>query len=499
MLSIQTNVNSMNAQENLRVTNQFQGRTIARLTSGYRINESGDDAAGLAVANKYRSDVTELVQGVRNANDGLSTLQIIDGGLNNISKMLDRMKTLATQSASETFTGDRKTLNKEYQDLLTEVNRQADMVGLGVGNSGGRNNTDIDVYVGGKQQGSPKVTIELSGNANRVDAIGLKLAGTSIAAGSSKLANSADLRTKTDFLSSNATQAFSVNVSKSGSAAQTIAVIVTGDEDGLTGSEIVGQLNAKLSEHGVTAGINAVDGKLQFSGDTAFTVNVAADTSDVMTSTDSVMNTSLYRASGDATYDPITASTREDITFVVGDVSRTIQLTNTDDINAALTKINDEMDALGVRAVKTADGGNIAFMSSAKFSVSSANVNAGAAPVATDGIFNAAGSSTVTGPAADSSATAAAEASIGAVQKAVSALGLVQGKIGTAQNKLGYAIQLAQSQITSFSAAESRIRDADVAQEAANLTKAQVLQQASLAALGQANSAPQAVLSLLRG
>ncbi len=68
-----------------------------------------------------------------------------------------------------------------------------------------------------------------------------------------------------------------------------------------------------------------------------------------------------------------------------------------------------------------------------------------------------------------------------------------------AQNKLTYAISLAQSQITSFSAAESRIRDADVAQEAANLTKAQVLQQASLAALAQANSAPQAVLSLLRG
>ena len=100
MLSIQTNVNSMNAQENLRVTHHFQGRTIARLTSGYRINESGDDAAGLAVANKYRSDVAELMQGVRNANDGLSTLQIIDGGLSNYRKMLDRLKTLATQSAS---------------------------------------------------------------------------------------------------------------------------------------------------------------------------------------------------------------------------------------------------------------------------------------------------------------------------------------------------------------------------------------------------------------
>src|SRR5215467_7105719 len=112
-LSIQTNVASLVAQENLRVNSDFQSRTIQRLTSGYRINSSADDAAGLAVANKFRSDVAELTQGVRNANDGVSQLQIIDGGLNNISKILDRMKTLATQSASTTFTGDRTTLNNE--------------------------------------------------------------------------------------------------------------------------------------------------------------------------------------------------------------------------------------------------------------------------------------------------------------------------------------------------------------------------------------------------
>src|SRR6202048_4137717 len=104
MLSVQTNVNSLIAQENLRVTSMFQSRTIQRLTSGYRINSSADDAAGLAVANRFRSDTAELSQGVRNANDGVSQLQIVDGGLANISMMLDRMKTLATQSASSGFT-----------------------------------------------------------------------------------------------------------------------------------------------------------------------------------------------------------------------------------------------------------------------------------------------------------------------------------------------------------------------------------------------------------
>src|SRR5215467_1596924 len=145
-LSIQTNVASIQAQENLRVNTDFQSKTINRLTSGYRINNSSDDAAGLAVANKFRGDITELTQGVRNANDGISTLEIVDGGLNNISQMLDRLRTLATQSASTTFTGNRGTLNTEFQTLLTEIDRQASNIGL---NGGGKFSTNIAVYTGG--------------------------------------------------------------------------------------------------------------------------------------------------------------------------------------------------------------------------------------------------------------------------------------------------------------------------------------------------------------
>src|SRR5262252_10832641 len=145
-ISIQTNVNSLVAQENLRVNSDFQSRTIQRLTSGYRINSSGDDAAGLAIANKFRSDTAELMQGVRNANDGVSSLQIIDGGMNNVSKMLDRLRTLATQSSSDTFTGDRNVLNSEFQSLLTEIDRQAQAVGL---DTNGQFAKSLSVFVGG--------------------------------------------------------------------------------------------------------------------------------------------------------------------------------------------------------------------------------------------------------------------------------------------------------------------------------------------------------------
>src|ERR1700682_4219536 len=97
-LSVQTNVTSLIAQNNLRTNTAFESNTIQQLTSGYRINSSGDDAAGLAVANQFRSNIAELNQGVLNANNGLSSLQIVDGGLNNISTILDRLKTLATHS-----------------------------------------------------------------------------------------------------------------------------------------------------------------------------------------------------------------------------------------------------------------------------------------------------------------------------------------------------------------------------------------------------------------
>lgn len=274
MISVQTNVTSLFAQENLQVNSDFQSQTIQRLTSGYRINSSGDDAAGLAVANQYRSNIAELNQGIRNANDGISTLQIVDGGLNNISKILDRLKTLATQSASDTFTGDRSTLDNEFTTLLKEIDRQAANIGL---TTGGVNNADVAVYIGGGDtQADAQVTVKLSGAGNVVTSTGLGI-GTS-------------------------------------------------------------------------------------------TVDTAAN---------------------------------------------------------ALTAIT--------------------------------NINA-----------------------------------------AVSALGLVQGTVGTGENDLQYAIGLAQSQVVNYSAAQSRIRDADVAAEAANLTKAQVLAQTSVAAIAQANAAPQAVLQLLK-
>jgi flagellin len=279
-LSFQTNITSLEAQQNLQVNTTALDNAITQLTSGYRINSSGDDAAGLAVANGFRANITELQQGVRNANDGQAILQTIDGGLNNISNILDQLQQLATQGASGTFSGSYATLNQEFQTLLGEVNRQAANIGLASGGgatTSSQYNNTLTIYIGGgSNQTNSAVVVALSGSANIVDSGGLGLG------------------------------------------------------------------------------------------------------------------------------------------------------------SAAVDNVTDAATAIGL------------------------------------------------------------------ITSAVKALGLAQGAVGDGETDLTYAIGLANSQITNESAAESNIRDANVAQEAAALTQGQVLQQSSVAALAQANSEPQALLKLLQ-
>lgn len=192
--TINTNIASLQAQGYLRVTNDFQSKTINRVTSGLRVVNSGDDAAGLAIANSYRSDSAVQTQGIRNANDGLSQLQIADGGINNISLLLDRARTLATQSASGAFTGDRTVLNQEFQAVLSEIDRQAQTVGL---NQGGAFAKSLSVFLGGGRASggitataNGSVSIDLTSSTVDAKSLGLKgvqaagVAATDIGVGS---------------------------------------------------------------------------------------------------------------------------------------------------------------------------------------------------------------------------------------------------------------------------------------------------------------------------
>ena len=506
-ISIQTNVASLMAQENLSINQSFESQTIQRLTSGFRINSSGDDAAGLAVANQYRADIAELTQGVRNANNGVTQLQIVDGGLNNISQMLDRMKTLAAQSASGTFTGDRSTLNTEYQKIITEITRQASNINLNVG---GSFNANLNVYIGGGRTsnlaGSTQVNVDLSGTSSAVDAASLGLASTSVIGGGTDFTGNlvANLNNpNVVFNQSGAgSTSFAIDYADASGSVQSKTVTVTASVAGESGTQFVSDLNSAITSAGIS-GIAAQigsNGKLQFTGGgllqvTATDTALTAGTEPVTTGTSLFNGGNFQTAAGTLT--AFTGNETQALTVTVGGTNyvTTLDATTGDTAAHAVTALNAALQGSGVYAVQT-PAGTIALQGASSFSLSTA----AQAGTGAGSLFQAtAGAVAVTAPTNSATSTGNALNAITAINAAVGALGLVQGKVGTGENQLQYAIQLAQSQISSFSGAQAAIRDADVAAEAANLSKAQVLAQSSVAALVQANAMPQAVLALLKG
>ena len=509
-ISIQTNVTSLTAQQNLNLNTASESTTITQLTSGFRINSSGDDAAGLAIANQYQADIGQLTQGVQNANNGVSTLQIVDGGLSNISQILNRLETLATESASGTFTGDRTTLDNEYQAQLAEITRQAANIGL---NSGGNFNNLLSVYIGGgrlsTQANSSQVTVDLSGSANAVDANSLGLTGTNVlggtAGGVGLTGNAIRLDNPAIAFLQNGTQTYTFNYADGTGNAQSRTVTLSGGSSGINGTTVISQLSNGLGGTGIAASVDAATGLVQFTGAGAFTAAVGAATAGNSTATTGgangiAVNTSQYNVTSAAFATggpPPTMSGADTFTLSVGKLSANVSLTGADTVATSVAKINSALQIAGITGVTAlASGAGTAFtiQGTAGFTLVDTTAAAGGASPA----FTTAGNVAITAPTNGGTSGSNAQAAIAAINKAVAALGLVQGVVGTGENKLRYAISLAQSQIASFSNAQSSIKDVDVAQAASNLAREQILQQSSVAALVQANAIPQAVLSLLK-
>jgi flagellin len=178
--SVNTNISSLEAQIQLGNTQTNLQKTIAQLTSGLRINSSADDAAGLAVANRDQLDDTGLNAGIQSANDAVSRLQSQDGAMSNISTLLNRAMSLASQAASDTFQGDRNTLNNEFTSVLAEITRTAGAVGIQTSGSALINQS---VWIGNTQLATGSAVSYISVNlttAGAVDASGLSLASSAV-------------------------------------------------------------------------------------------------------------------------------------------------------------------------------------------------------------------------------------------------------------------------------------------------------------------------------
>jgi flagellin len=541
---INTNIAALEAQEYLRINSDYQSKTINRVTSGLRIVSSGDDAAGLAIANSLRSDQTVLAQGVRNANDGLSTLQTIDGGINNISKLLDRARTLATQSASGTFTGDRTVLNSEFQSVLSEIDRQAKAIGL---NSGGDFARTLSVFIGGGRGTSTSeittngsVSVDLS--ASSVDSQSLGLKGHQVASAMDLSVNSISAISAGNGNATSATFTFSGpgfvasnNTTLSADVAVTVNLngvnstesLVTAINAAIEGAGLAGtpqalafkaaNIRAAVSSDGKSFTLTSANQAFKVKGDAMGNALLGQVTGGVAgkAAGDAYMLSGGIRASAEMAFAAVSGGTQY-LTFIANDANgaqKQVQVAINSTSGASLTEavesinkaLQDSGDAtlnkiVAVVADQSGATEKIRFASN----LSSFRVVVSAEPTATEG-FTDTDNTTVqssdygTVVSADIATKSAAENAVNALSDAVEALGRAQAVVGKGQNSFSYAINLASSQLTNIAAAESRIRDADLAQEAANLTKAQIILQAGIAAMAQANSAPQAVLALLRG
>jgi len=522
--SINTNIASLQAQEYLRITTEFQGKTINRVTSGLRITSSGDDAAGLAIANSFRSDQAVLTQGIRNANDGLATLQTIDSGINNISKLLDRARSLAAQSASGTFTGDRTVLSDEFKSVMGEIDRQAQAIGLSQGGDFAKN---ISVFVGGgrgadgdKVISNGSVSVNLT--SSTVDSRSLGLSSYAV-----KGAAGLDAQSAFDTAKGVATS-MAINFSGAGFDDLAVTVNLNGVNDlnslveaingGIAAAAAgAGAANTAFKNANISAAVSE-DGKsfTLNSSDAAFTVTegdaVAArrfldTTAAAVTKVAGGLQSKAitFTEYGAAATQVMTISTTDaegnmhsaDITITRGGSALTS--------DGVADQINTALQASGnatLKALVAQESGNgtdnqitIAGLRDFKVTMQAASAGTGLA-----GAGTTTNSAEVAGGGNVNILTeASAKQAVTKLAEAVTKLGQAQAVVGKGQNQFNFAVSLASTQLTNLAASESRIRDADLALEAANLTKAQILQQAGIAALAQANSAPQAVLSLLRG
>jgi flagellin len=185
-LRVNNNIGSINAQRNLADTTQRLQKSLQRLSSGLRITRSADDAAGLAISESFRAEIRGLSQASRNANDGISLLQIAEGALNETSNLLIRMRELAIQAANGTLgSSERTTINDEFQDLAAEITRIANVTKFN-GTSLLNSTSAITFQIG--SGGTSSDTISVSGVQATASAIGI---GTSVSVATAAGATSA--------------------------------------------------------------------------------------------------------------------------------------------------------------------------------------------------------------------------------------------------------------------------------------------------------------------
>jgi flagellin len=491
---INTNIASLNAQRNLTTSQASLNTSLQRLSSGLRINSAKDDAAGLAISERLSSQIGGLNQAGRNANDGISLAQTAEGDLAQIGNNLQRIRDLSVQAANASNSvSDRAALNNEATQLIAEIDRVAS-----ASNFNGVKLLDGTFAA---------QTFQVGANGTANDQI--TVASVSSARSASLGVGSAS--------------SYATTVAGAGAVTTTAfaagALSINGYQTGASSSDGVSYSNASGSGIAKAAAINAISGS---TGVTA-TVGSTAVAGTTLTSQGAI-------ASGDVLINGVNIGALGATTTSAGRGAQSAAAINAVSAQTGVTAtFNTTTGAVALTAI---DGRNITITTSTNAAAAAANTGIGAAATGTTttststlslssnssaGITIDNGSSTGTTAAnltaAYSSATATVGAGVsslnlGTAAGAIAALSTIdaalanintsRASLGAYQNRFASTVVSLQTTAENYTASRSRIRDADFAQETANMTRAQVLQQAGTAILAQANSAPQGVLALLR-
>ena len=478
MSVINTNISSLNAQRNLNGSGASLATSLQRLSSGLRINSAKDDAAGLAISERFTSQIRGLDQAKRNANDGVSMLQTAEGSLSSTGNILQRVRELAVQSANATNSaGDRKAIQAEVGQLLSEADRVAqtsEFNGLKL----------LDGSFG-------TATFQVGANA------GQSIQATTANFRTSNYGNNAVSSTAP---TTSATAAYTAGVFKL-QGLQTADITVAATD---TAATVAASVNSASATTGVSATAQT-DVAATFTAAGAYSLQITSDNStaaNVSFTVGAAVNAAGLASAVTAFND---VSSKTGVTAKLNSTNDGLILTNSSGNN--ITMKNTSATA-SVSAASIASNGTVG--TAQTFGAGVTSVSMGNIEMNSDKGFSIGASATT---AATASATSALNAVAGidvstakgasdalkVLDSAMSNVNNQRAAFGALQSRFESAVSNAEQTSENLSASRSRIQDTDFASETAKLTRGQILQQAGTAMLAQANSLPNGVLSLLRG
>ncbi len=475
-LSINTNLSSLTAQHNVDKTANALTSAITRLSSGLRINSAADDAAGLAISDRMTAQVNGLDQAARNANDGVSLAQTADGALASISDNLQRIRELSVQSANATnSSSDRASLQQEVSQLQSEINRVATQTQFN-----GTNLLDgtfsAKVFQVGANAGQT-ITVSSISSARASD-LGASYKASVTGAGSNAT------------LTALAAGSLTLN----GAAIQASVVGSSAGQDANSAYSIAQAINSSQGTVQATANATAYTG----AAPTATTALAAGDVKINGVDIGAVAGGSSAALQGAAVAAAINqVSAASGVSASVA-TSGAITLTASDGRNINVTGTSNGTTGSGLTL--QSNYGTVSLTTNSAVSAGSSIVIAGS-NAAYAGLTAGTTASALSGTAVSSidiSSVSGANAALASIDAALASIDSNRASLGAIQNRFTSTVANLQNSSQNVSAARSRIQDADFAAETANLSRAQVLQQAGTAMVAQANQMPQQVLKLLQ-